>query len=451
MRCCAQPLLFLLIIAIIVAAIAAGPAAPATAQDPNDGPLTLERTLGRGAVRSVAWSPAGDVIAVGGALGIWLYTPTLDDITRLEGHTKAVYDIAFSPDGTRIASASHDMTVRVWDVRDSAPLHVMTGHEGLVVAVDWSPAGSLIASGAYDGTVRLWNPATGASVRVLSGHTGWVSDVMFSPDGAQIASTSYDGTLRIWDVASGAPLAVLEGHTGAVTALDWHDEFTLVTTGFDRTVRGWNPASGTPSWIVENAHDDVIYDVDWNPQGFTVATASWDGTVRNWRVRDQQLEGAFTAHTGRVQRVVWNPQGTAAATLGWDDTVRVWDVTQSAEVAVQQAHMDFIVWLDWHGNDVSAVTLDGRQLVWDTVTGTLVAAEQGIDRDGLPAPRTHPSGNTFDIDQGGTLCITAAQGNSTAQVIGTLPGLVNAAAWSPDGTRIAAAMRNGTITIWTVE
>ena len=112
------------------------------AQAPDTGPYSLHFTLGRGMVRSVAWSPNGDVIAVGGALGIWLYTPELDDIGLLKGHTKAVYGLAFSPDGKRLASASHDMTVRIWDVETQTEQHTLEGHTGLTVAVAWSPDGS---------------------------------------------------------------------------------------------------------------------------------------------------------------------------------------------------------------------------------------------------------------------------------------------------------------------
>lgn len=433
----------ILIMAVIFAAV------PVRAQESD--PLALTQTLGRGAVRSVEWSPDGEMIAVGGALGLWLYTPELQDIARLQGHTKAVYDIAFSPDSARIATVSHDMTVRTWDVRAFEPLLVMEGHENLVVAIDWHPTAPLIVSGAYDGTLRLWNADTGEPGLVLRGHDGWISDVMFSPDGAQIASTGYDGTLRIWDTASGDPVAVLEGHVGAVLALDWHNEWSLVTAGQDGSLRGWSPSAWAQSWVIENAHDDPIYDVDWSPQGFTIASAGWDGMVRNWTVRGQQMVGSHDNHTGRVHRVVWNPLGTQIATLGWDDTVRLWDVTQSDQSVARHDHMDFIVWLGWDEDGLQAITLDGRRLVWDTGSGALVSVMQNVGTDDLPEPDATSNGKKVTLDAGGIVQIWDADADLSGEALMTLPGRANAAVWSPDGTQLAVAVRNGTITLWTEE
>jgi len=102
------------ILTLVLLLAAALPAYPARAQDPGTGPYIEVATLGRGMVRSVAWSPAGDVIAVGGALGIWLYGPDLPDLGLLRGHSKAVYGLAFSPDGSRLASCRSRRSARAW-------------------------------------------------------------------------------------------------------------------------------------------------------------------------------------------------------------------------------------------------------------------------------------------------------------------------------------------------
>ena len=89
----------------------------------------------------------------------------------------------------------------------------LTGHTNGVLSVSFSPNGTTIASASYDHTVRICKATTGALVRPLTGHTAGVSSVSFSPDGTTIASASADHTVRIWDAATGAPLKELTGHT----------------------------------------------------------------------------------------------------------------------------------------------------------------------------------------------------------------------------------------------
>ena len=143
----------------------------------------------------------GPLLATSGPLALRptvppiLPSPAL--IRTIEGHTNGVSGCAFSPDGTRIASTSHELTVRVWDSVTGRQLTQLDGHTSGVTGCAFSPDGTRIASTSDDQTVRVWDSATGRQLTQLDGHTSWVTGCAFSPDGTRIASTSNDQTVRV--------------------------------------------------------------------------------------------------------------------------------------------------------------------------------------------------------------------------------------------------------------
>ncbi|MCP4362091.1 MAG: protein kinase [Chloroflexi bacterium] len=151
------------------------------------------------AVMQLAWSPEGTELATSGAdtaVRIW-EAETAELLAELVGHTDVVEDVVWSPDGAHLASAGHDETLRVWEAETAEELW-QEGHGDLVMSTAWAPTGFPLASSRYDGAIFLWNPDNGRELHQLYGHLGPVDSMAWSPDGARLASGSGDGTIIIW-------------------------------------------------------------------------------------------------------------------------------------------------------------------------------------------------------------------------------------------------------------
>ena len=137
------------------------------------------------------------------------------------GHTAAVNSVAWSPDSKRLASASDDQTVRVWDTTSGTTLLTYKGHTDQVNSVAWSPDGKRLASASADQTVQVWDASSGSTLLTYKGHTDRLESVVWSPDGKRLASAYYDGIVQVWDASSGTTLLTYKGNAGAVNSVAW--------------------------------------------------------------------------------------------------------------------------------------------------------------------------------------------------------------------------------------
>lgn len=147
------------------------------------------------------------------------------------------YWVAWSPDGTRLVTATGHGTARIWDVATGTGLHTLIGHAAPVHQVAWSPEGTRLATTCFDyddETCRIWDPATGTTVHVVDG-----GQIAWSPDGALLAIARGE-TVRIWDPVNGAELYAFSGHTRVVMSIAWSPDGTrLATASQDATARIW--------------------------------------------------------------------------------------------------------------------------------------------------------------------------------------------------------------------
>jgi WD40 repeat protein len=199
-------------------------------------------------IKGLAFSPDGSLLASAS----WDRTVGLTNLAtgktdKLRGHLESVVDVAFSPDGKQLASASHDGTVRIWDAKSGKALETLGTEPTRFRSVAFSHSGHLLTTAEYNGTVRIWDTASWKCRPPLRGHTGGVTSVAFSPDDRFIASAGDDRTVKVWDVADGKVIRTFHGHSGRVNSVAFSpDGRYLLSGGQDKVVRIWTfqPTAG---------------------------------------------------------------------------------------------------------------------------------------------------------------------------------------------------------------
>ncbi len=370
----------------------------------------------------------------------------------LRGHEDLVRCVAWSPDGQRIATASDDHTVWVWDAEAGTALAVLRGHEDGVRAVAWSPDGHHIATASSDRTARIWDAAAGTERAVLHGHKDWVEDVAWSPDGHHIATASTDHTVRVWDAEAGHNLAVLHGHENGVEDVAWApDGHHIATVSRDRTARIWDAKTATEQAVL-HGHKDVVRGVTWSPDGHHIATASNDLTVRVWDTDTGNNLAVLHGHQDAVEDVAWSPDSRHLATASGDRTARIWDAKTGTEQAALHGHQDVVRGVTWSpdGHHLATASYDHTARVWDAEAGTEQAVLRGHE-GWVRAVAWSPDGRRIATASGDrTVRMWDAQAGTELTITGVHEDWVQGVAWSPDSRHLATASYDRTARIWDV-
>lgn len=207
---------------------------------------------------AIAVSSRDGRIAVGDAAGkLVIWEPqTHSLVAGLKGHdSMPIVDLAFTPDGSWLASAGWDKTIHLWDMQEAKLAHVLRGHQGIVYCVRFSPDGSRLASTGADGTVRLWNRETGTELTTLWRQPYETYGVCFTPDGRTLAASSADpaangsAEVRMWNLETLQETLALKVSGCRITGL-------CFSPGGDRLYAGVGPGPTGAGVLIWEADED---------------------------------------------------------------------------------------------------------------------------------------------------------------------------------------------------
>ncbi|GAA2603388.1 MULTISPECIES: trypsin-like peptidase domain-containing protein [Streptomyces] len=424
-----------------------------------------------GAGSPAVFSPDGDMLATSGRRGtvvLW-DARTLQRVGELQvagsDDTAVPSRLEFGPDGRTLAvtlsnfvsSDREKAAVQLWDVREKRRTAALKGHEGQVTSLAFSPDGTMLATGASDATMRLWDVRGHRSLATLTGHSSTVFALAFSPDGQTLASGGQDRSVRLWDVRERTALLVLNSHTGFVNALAFSpDGATLASGSADATVRLWDMRAGRPRATFARSDGSVSQTVVSSPQsvyspdGKVLAVGDDSGSVRLYDARTRRTSGLLTGHRRQVSSVQFSPDGRFVAASSHDSSsVMLWDAHTHRRLATLDGHRRPVQSVLFSPDARTLATssyIDGTTRLWSVRTHRQLASIAG----GAGWTRFSPDGGTLVTGgfQSSSVHLVDVRTHRRLDTLDAVNKSIHSVTFSPDGSTLALASGDGKLRLW---
>ena len=314
-------------------------------------------------------------------------------LSTFEGHKSFVTCVSWSNDGSRIASGSHDGTVRIWNASNGTELSVLKAPFAQVFSLRFSPDGDqLAAAGCDKNIICVWNVNTETMTAYLPGHLHPVLSISWAPCGTKLVSGSADNTARVWGVIEEREQGIFRGHSSWVVATAWaplpfNGEPAIASGGVDKVILIWNPT--TLEIMIElKQHNGWVVSLDWCPKSRYLLSGSKDRSILYWDVAARSVIRTFLGHRDELLAVSFSHDGRHALSCSLDQTVRIWNISLGAMTSLLQGHTGGVFACCWSPGDtrIASGGEDKNVIVWDA---QIKAASADIV--GHKTPVTNPS------------------------------------------------------------
>jgi len=340
--------------------------------DLKTGEEVLENNWSPSVGKGVAYSPDGTWVASGNRDGRILVkdTKTGKEIYSLKGHSNDVMTIVFNVDGSRIISGGADGTVKVWDVKNGS-CNFGVEPQKYSWALAFSDDGSKFASGSGVGEVTIWNSQTRKKISTFGEIGVGIQSADFSPSGEYIATGNQDDSAKIWSVETGKLLRTLRGHKDSVRGVEFSPDGKWIATGSaDFTAKIWDLETGKIVHSLEG-HGFNVTCLNFSPNGKKLLTGAWDDHAVLWDLETGEQELAVWCHHRAVSSVAFSPDGKKFACGNTFGVLSVWDAKNGQELYFRQAHPREVFSVAFTSNGTRIVTGSDDDTIkfWEADTG----------------------------------------------------------------------------------
>jgi len=419
-----------------------------------------------GGAPGVAYSPDGSFLAsigVDNAVKVW-EAVSGDLLRTLSGDAGDVgFDVSFSQDG-RLLAASFAGQVLVWDAASGEQRWRLPGKvlgAAQVDRIDFSSDNTRLAVANMDGQPKVWDISTPLNaglasdreILALAGHTDHCESIAFSPDSKRLATGDIAGIVKLWDAATGQELLTLE-HGGMVHGVAFSpDGRQLAAAGEDGRLLVWNTA--TSQLLLSLPCRSGLYDVAYLPDGKRLATVHQDGTTSVWDAATGQPLLTLAGHASTVISIAASPDNVHIATSGYDSAVRLWDTRPGRELVTMAAHAGptYDIAYSPDGSRLATAGADGTAKLWDPASGLLaLSLFPHTAAGGFSGFAFGPDGRRVaagGVD--GTVLVGDAVTGQTELTLSGHTDMVWGLAFRPDGRRLATTSWDGTARVWDLD